>query len=176
MKRCAKQKRQTRSVSVSVACAAGHAAHEQAAEQTLTFTLKQCRDSIVHRADTLSSLCYVQARALTEKAVLDLEQQDDMRLQRSVEAGLANAQARVLPEASPSNSQQQDTSQAAATHGSTSSSSSADPAASQSSADASGAQDVDQLQQQQSQNQSPYGKGSTLSDEEKQQAAANSVK
>jgi len=42
----------------------------------------------------------VQGRAIAEQAVVDLEQQDDMRLQRSVEAGLANAQARVLPESS----------------------------------------------------------------------------
>ena len=42
----------------------------------------------------------MQGRAIAEQAVVDLEQQDDMRLQRSVEAGLANAQARVLPESS----------------------------------------------------------------------------
>lgn len=41
-----------------------------------------------------------QGRAIAEQAVVDLEQQDEMRLQRSVEAGLANAQARVLPESS----------------------------------------------------------------------------
>ncbi|DBB13066.1 TPA: hypothetical protein ACH3X3_005797 [Trebouxia sp. C0006] len=41
-----------------------------------------------------------QGRAIAEQAVVDLEQQDDMRLQRNVEAGLANAQARVLPESS----------------------------------------------------------------------------
>ncbi len=42
----------------------------------------------------------MQGRAIAEQAVVDLEQQDEMRLQRSVEAGLANAQARVLPESS----------------------------------------------------------------------------
>lgn len=45
-----------------------------------------------------------QGRAIAEQAVVDLEQQDDMRLQRSVEAGLANAQARVLPEPSSADS------------------------------------------------------------------------
>ncbi len=52
-------------------------------------------------APSCSSLfCTVQGRAIAEQAVVDLEQQDEMRLQRSVEAGLANAQARVLPESS----------------------------------------------------------------------------
>lgn len=52
-------------------------------------------------APSCSSLfCIVQGRAIAEQAVVDLEQQDEMRLQRSVEAGLANAQARVLPESS----------------------------------------------------------------------------
>ena len=41
----------------------------------------------------------LQGQSLAEQAVTDLEQQDNMRLQRSVEAGLANAQARVLPDA-----------------------------------------------------------------------------
>lgn len=39
-----------------------------------------------------------QGRAIAEQAVVDLEKQDDMRLQRSVEAGLAQAKARVVPE------------------------------------------------------------------------------
>ncbi|KAL3138133.1 hypothetical protein ABBQ38_005361 [Trebouxia sp. C0009 RCD-2024] len=37
-------------------------------------------------------------QSLAEQAVTDLEQQDNTRLQRSVEAGLASAQARVLPD------------------------------------------------------------------------------
>ena len=40
----------------------------------------------------------LQGQSLAEQAVVDLEQQDGMRLQRSVEAGLADAQARVLPD------------------------------------------------------------------------------
>lgn len=59
-----------------------------------------CKAGHRHRsAPSCSSLCcIVQGRAIAEQAVVDLEQQDEMRLQRSVEAGLANAQARVLPE------------------------------------------------------------------------------
>ena len=40
----------------------------------------------------------LQAQSILEQAVVDIDQQDEMRLQRSVEAGLTNAQARVLPE------------------------------------------------------------------------------
>ena len=68
----------------------------------LPFDWCACKTGHHHRsAPSCSSLCcIVQGRAIAEQAVVDLEQQDEMRLQRSVEAGLANAQARVLPESS----------------------------------------------------------------------------
>ena len=68
----------------------------------LSFDWCACQAGHDHSsAPSCSSLCcIVQGRAIAEQAVVDLEQQDEMRLQRSVEAGLANAQARVLPESS----------------------------------------------------------------------------
>lgn len=114
----------------------------------------------------------LQARALTEKAVLDLEQQDDMRLQRSVEAGLANAQARNLPEASSSDSKHQDAPQPDTQQPATSSSAPPSAATSQSTAEENKAVNADQHQEQAGE----YGKGSTMSDEDKQKAAVSSVK
>lgn len=104
----------------------------------------------------------------------NLEQQDDMRLQRSVEAGLANAQARVLPDASSSHSEHQEPPQSDATP--SSSNVSADSVASQSSADQKSGTNAPQSQEQHIQGQSAPGKGSTLSDEEKQKAAVSSIK
>ena len=103
----------------------------------------------------------------------NLEQQDDMRLQRSVEAGLANAQARVLPDAFSSHSEHQEAPRSAA---SSSSNVSADSVASQNSADQKVSTKASQSQEQQIQGQSVPGQGSTLSDEEKQKAAVSSVK
>lgn len=109
-----------------------------------------------------------QGRALTEKAVVNLEQGDDMRLQRSVEAGLASAQARNLPEAT--SSKQQDSSEQT-NEPSTSSTLHASPQKEQTKADMS-SRDVDQPQEQ----PADYGKGSTMSDEDKQKAAVGSIK
>lgn len=111
----------------------------------------------------------MQGRAIAEQAVVDLEQQDDMRLQRSVEAGLANAQSRVLPDSS---------------NAATSSSSSTGANSSQldtAALPATGARDQLHSDAQQAQNNSNASadsdrpKGSQLSAAEKQEKAVNSV-
>ena len=116
---------------------------------------------------TVTRLLLVQGRGLAEKAVLDLEQQDDSRLLRSVEAGLANAQARVLPDAGPSTSTEQASQQPGRPTTASSSSQSTDTSPSQTHAsDQTAGPDN---------SQPDYGKGSTLSADEKQKAAVSSV-
>lgn len=115
----------------------------------------------------------LQGQSLAEQAVVDLEQQDSMRLQRSVEAGLANAQARLLPDADDVNSAS--TSRTVHTEADRSQS----PAGSPSSTNGVGQRAHSDARQAQSGNiassSSDRPKGSQLSAAEKQEKAVNSV-
>ena len=115
----------------------------------------------------------MQGQSLAEQAVVDLEQQDEMRLQRSVEAGLANAQARVLPDSGDGSNT-----------ASTSSTGSTEADRSQSADGPSSTNGVSQQSHSEAQqaqtdsNASPSSerpKGSQLSAAEKQKQAVNSV-
>lgn len=114
----------------------------------------------------------LQGQSLAEQAVVDLEQQDEMRLQRSVEAGLANAQARVLPD-SDGGSSSASTSSTGRTDGSQSA------AGTPPSTNGVSQQSHNEAQQAQSDSSvsssSERPKGSQLSAAEKQQQAVNSV-
>lgn len=115
----------------------------------------------------------LQGQSLAEQAVIDLEQQDEMRLQRSVEAGLADAQARVLPDSGGDSSS-----------ASTSSTGSKEADGSQSAAGPSATNGVSQQPHNEAQqassdsnasSSSERPKGSQLSAAEKQKQAVNSV-
>lgn len=112
----------------------------------------------------------LQGQSLAEQAVLDLEQQDDMRLQRSVEAGLASAQARVLPDSHASS---------ASTSSTANSESDGIQSAPGTPSAMNGVSHNDAKEAQSDSNASPSSserrKGSQLSAEEKQQNAVNSV-
>lgn len=116
----------------------------------------------------------LQGQSLAEQAVFDLEQQDETRLQRSVEAGLAKAQARVLPE-SNGGSSNASTSSTGRTEGDGSQSAAASPpsengVSQQSHNDAQQGQ-VDKT----ASSSSERPKGSQLSAAEKQKQAVDSV-
>ena len=115
----------------------------------------------------------LQGQSLAEQAVVDLEQQDEMRLQRSVEAGLANAQARVLPDSGGGSSS-----------ASTSSTGRTEVDGSESAADTPSTNGVSQQSHNEAQqaqgdsnasSSSERPKGSQLSAAEKQKQAVNSV-
>lgn len=120
------------------------------------------------------TLHMLQGQSLTEQAVVDLEQQDETRLQRSVEAGLANAQARVLPE-SNGGSSSASTSSTGCTEGDASQSAAGSPPA------ANGASQQLHSDAQQGQvdknasSSSQRPKGSQLSAAEKQKQAVDSI-
>lgn len=119
-------------------------------------------------------LYILQGQSLAEQAVVDLEQQDETRLQRSVEAGLANAQARVLPE-SNGGSSNASTSSTGRTEGDGSQSAAGSPP----SANDSSQQLHNDAQQGQidknASSSSERPKGSQLSAAEKQKQAVDSV-
>ena len=141
----------------------------------------------------------MQGRAITQQAVTDLEQQDQMRLQRSVEAGLADARARVLPEANDSSASSSIRTEPqvakASSNNSISSSTEAKDAdadsssSSSSSGSSSTASDIHAKNGATADDKVPYSaknkdeassspersKGSQLSDEEKQQQAVRSI-
>ena len=105
---------------------------------------------------------------------MDLEQQDDMRLQRSVEAGLAEAQARVLPKSSDSS----DTASTSTMDAAVDSNSDADSAQSgsrESSPNVSNGHKSHDGVTGDSDSSPERPKGSQLSGPEKQQSAVNSV-
>lgn len=111
----------------------------------------------------------LQGQSLAEQAVTDLEQQDNTRLQRSVEAGLASAQARVLPDSGDGSS------------ASTSRAADIEADGSQSAGGVSSANGVSQQSHNDAQSGSSASsssarpKGSQLSAAEKQKKAVNSV-
>ena len=118
----------------------------------------------------------MQGQAIAEQAVVDLEQQDDMRLQRSVEAGLAKAQARVLPDSSSSSS----SNDVASTSGAAKPDAYSSQPLSQGTSSATGGRQVhgDGLEEPESSTPSSSperSKGSQLSAADKQKEAVNSV-
>lgn len=129
----------------------------------------------IHKANQVMRAAELRSKgqSLAEQAVVDLEQQDSMRLQRSVEAGLANAQARLLPDADDVNSAS--TSRTVHTEADRSQS----PAGSPSSTNGVGQRAHSDARQAQSGNiassSSDRPKGSQLSAAEKQEKAVNSV-
>ena len=128
----------------------------------------------------------MQGRAIAEQAVVDLEQQDDMRLQRSVEAGLLNAQARVLPESSDhkdvssssSNVSSSSSSNNVSTSSTTQPGSNGSAASEDTASSAAGSGQQASTRAQDDSNASSHSerpKGSQLSADEKQKQAVNSV-
>ncbi len=142
----------------------------------LSFDLCACTAGHQHRsAPSCSSLCcIVQGRAIAEQAVVDLEQQDETRLQRSVEAGLANAQARVLPESSKDTSTSSNSNTDVDTSDSTSEDSNAQPSSNANKHSQERLHGEDHVDG--SSGSSPdRAKGSQLSAAEKQKSAVKSV-
>ncbi|KAL3150292.1 hypothetical protein ABBQ32_000142 [Trebouxia sp. C0010 RCD-2024] len=125
----------------------------------------------IHKANQVMREAALRSKgqSLAEQAVTDLEQQDNTRLQRSVEAGLASAQARVLPDSGDGSS------------ASTSRAADIEADGSQSAGGVSSANGVSQQSHNDAQSGSSASsssarpKGSQLSAAEKQKKAVNSV-